>query len=57
MLFDERDEMLRHAAVREHHGLAEHRAHLGATDIEHVGEPCDVFKGHVVAGSGGVRRQ
>ena len=52
MLLDDRHEMLWHVAVREHHGLAEHRAHLGAADIEHVGETRDVLDRHVVAGGG-----
>ena len=52
MLLDDRHEMLWHVAVREHHGLAEHRAHLGAADIEHVARRADVLDRHVVAGGG-----
>ena len=36
-------------AVGEHHGLAAQRAHLGAADVEHIGEPGDVGQGHVGA--------
>ena len=52
MLLDKRHEVLRHVAMREHHRFAEHGTHLGATDVEHVRDACDVFKRHVVAGCG-----
>lgn len=52
MLLDERHEVLRHVAVREHHGFTEHGSDLGAADIEYVRDARDVFKRHVVAGCG-----
>lgn len=52
MLLDERHEVFRHIAVREHHGLTEHGSDLGAADIEYVRDTRDVFKRHVVAGCG-----
>ena len=52
MLLDERHEVLRHVAVREHHRFAEHGTHLGTADVEHVRDARDVFKRHVVAGCG-----
>ena len=33
----------------EHHGFAAQGTHLGAADVEHVGELCDVGQGHVGA--------
>ena len=50
MLLDLRGEMPRHVAFGEHHGLTEQRAHLRATDIEHVGDPGDIRQCHVSAG-------
>ena len=40
-------ELARHIAVREHDRLAAQRAALGAADVEHIGQPCDVRERHV----------
>ena len=36
-------------AVGEHHGLAAQRAHLGAADVEHIGQAGDILQGNIGA--------
>ena len=45
-------ELTRHIAAREHDRLAAQRAALGAADVEHIGEPCDICQCDI-----GIRRQ
>ena len=52
MLLDLREKMLRRIALGEDDGLAEQRADLGASDVEHVGDAGEVRQRHVGAGGG-----
>ena len=40
---------MRRCAVGEHHSLAAQRTHLGAADVEHIGQPGKVGQRHVRA--------
>ena len=44
---DHRDKLFRHISVREHNGFAAERAALGAANVEHIGELCDVCQRHI----------
>ena len=48
LLLDHSHEVGR-GTLGEHHGFAAQGTHLGAADVEHVGELCDVGQGHVGA--------
>ena len=47
MALDHGLELARHIAVREHDRLAAQRAALGAADVEHIGQPCDVRERYI----------
>ena len=44
VLFDGGQEVLRRVVLREHDGLTEQGADLGAADVEHIGQPGDVLE-------------
>ena len=49
VLLDEIAEVLLERRVCDNHRLAKESANLGAANVEHIAEICQVFHGHIIA--------